>query len=95
MPKKPLFIGVEGCREVEGTLWDRHFGAPVVQLSEGHEDYVRMVAVEPRTERTAVTVSADGQMRLWRSLEDHRRLDRRWGCCHSPGHLKTHLSSNL
>ena len=48
----------------------------MVQLSEGHEDYVRMVAVEPRTERTAVTVSADGQMRLWRSLEDHRRLDR-------------------
>merc|ERR1719391_1354678 len=73
---KNYYAGVEGCSEVEGILWDRHFATPVKRFSDGHEDYIRMVAVEPRTERTAVTVSADGQVQIWRSLEEHKRISK-------------------
>ena len=71
---KNFYGGFESCQETEAVLWDRHHGIPIRRFSEGHEDYVCMIAVDPLTEQSVVTVSADGQMRVWRSIEEERRL---------------------
>ena len=53
--------------ESSGQLWDRHFGSKLADFA--HDDHVNVVAVDPNLEQTAVSVSDDMTVRIWRSRE--------------------------
>ena len=52
--------------ENKAALWDRHHGIKVMEFGH-HKDTINAVAVNPVDESTAISVSDDMTVRLWRS----------------------------
>lgn len=59
-------VGFPDC-ESTGQLWDRHYGSKLAEFA--HEDRVNFVAIDPNLEQTAVSVSDDMTVKIWRSRE--------------------------
>ena len=69
--RKPLCVtthliasGSEPC--FKAALWDRHHGIKVLEFGD-HKDTINAIAVNPVDEATAISVSDDMTVRLWRS----------------------------
>ena len=72
---KHYVTGFDSCDESIGKLWDRHYGVSLEQSTFEHDETINCIAVDPRNEQIAVTVSDDGNIKVWRSRECLSKLD--------------------